>query len=129
MADAKIALIAPDDIQRHIALVERIADRYHGDPGFRAQVDRNGAEALRGMGLELPDGVQVKVVVSTDDHVYLAMPPDPNVDLDDEALTAIAGGSSSGTAGSASSVSTLSSFTATIGCLACAGTAGTAGSN
>ncbi len=129
MAEPNIALISPEDLQQYHTLIERITDRYYEDADFRETLDSDARAALADMGLQLPEGIEVKVVASTSRQAYVVLPPDPNVDLDDEALTAVAGGSSSGTAGSAGTVSTLSSFTVTIGCAATAGTVGTAGSN
>jgi len=122
MAEPNIALISTEDLQLYHTLIERITDRYYEDADFRAALDSDARSALAGMGLQLPEGIEVKVVASTSGQAYVVLPPDPNVDLDDEALTAVAGGSSVGTTGTAS---TVGSFISTIGTL---GTTGTAGS-
>ena len=67
---------------------------------------------------------------NTAEEFYLVMPPDPNVELTDEALNMVAGGKSASTVGSAGSVGTISSATTTAssassaGSVGCAGTAG-----
>jgi hypothetical protein len=76
------------------------------------------------MGMSLPDAVDVKVVVNTDDVAYFVLPADPNVELTDEALETVAGGDTAGSAGTISTFSTTPG--STVGTLCCAGTAGSA---
>lgn len=45
------------------------------DEQFAAQVETDPAEALKAMGVEVPAGVKVKVVVQRRDRVYFTIPP------------------------------------------------------
>ena len=81
-----------------------LVQRYHADPGYRRQVEADPVAAFREQGMELPSDIAVRVLANTDDTFYMVLPPDPNMDLGDELLTAIAGGDSAGTVGTASTV-------------------------
>jgi hypothetical protein len=50
---------------------------------------------LKDYGLEVPDGMDVKVVENADDCVHITLPPAPrrNADLSDDELSNAAGGS------------------------------------
>jgi len=66
-------------------------------------------------------------VANDDDTFHFVLPPDPNIDLKDEALSAVAGGKTTGSAGSggsASSVSTIPSCASSAGTVGSVGTAG-----
>lgn len=86
------------------------------DPEFKAQFIADPAAVLSAAGVEVPEGLTIKVVEnsSTTFHVIL---PDPEA-ITDELLAAASGGS---TASSASSLGTMASSTVP-------GTLGTAGS-
>jgi hypothetical protein len=45
------------------------------DDAFAARVQSNSAEALKAMGVEVPSGVKVKVVVQRRDTIYFTIPP------------------------------------------------------
>ena len=64
--------------------------------------------------------VDVNVVLNTHDTFHLAMPPDPNQALQDEALTAVAGGKTSGTASSGGTVGSIPSTASSVSSLGCA---------
>jgi hypothetical protein len=129
MAEPRIAPFSPDEFARHHALIQRIAERYRAEPAFRSSLEGNARTELVSLGLNLPEGLEVRVVANTDDVAYFVMPPDPNVELADESLLAVAGGSSAGSTGSASTISTLMSIPGTFSSAGTAGTIGTAGSN
>ena len=95
------------------------------DDDYKARLKADPASALAEQGLDIPDGIEVKVVENTDDVVYFTLPPEPSEVLDDEALEAVAGGSTAGSASTASTVGTMS-CPATVGSALCAGTAGSA---
>ena len=121
MADARIS---PEVFAQQIEVILQVAARYRDDPDFRATLSGDAREVLTGMGLTLPAGVEVRVHVNTADTLYLAMPPDPNVELADEALVAVAGGGATASSmGTASSFSTLVVSTAST--LSCASTLNT----
>ena len=80
-----------------------LVQRYHADPDYRRQVEADPVAAFREQGMELPRDIAVRVLANTDDTRYIIMPPDPNTDLSDEMLTAVAGGDTFATGGTASS--------------------------
>ena len=91
------------------------------DPEFKAQFIADPAAVLTAAGVEVPEGLTIKVVEnsSTTFHVVL---PDPEA-VSDELLAAASGGSTAGSAGSASSFACSCAASSA----ACAGTAGSAG--
>ena len=108
--------------------IEDLAERYRADPELRARIDSgDAAGALAELGIDLPEGVDHRIVADTREVRHFALPPDPNTLLRDETLAEVSGGS---TLGSAASVGSMSSFVCSTGpsSLSSAGTAGTAGS-
>ncbi len=105
------------------------ADRYRSDEEFRSSIDEaSGTEVYKAFGFDVPVvGMQVDVVANTDEVVHFILPPDPNMDLADESLSAVSGGATAGSAGSVSSASTFQTSTF-FSSFSTAGTAGTAGS-
>ena len=91
------------------------------DPEFKAQFVADPAAVLSAAGVEVPEGLTIKVVEnsSTTFHVVL---PDPEA-VSDELLAAASGGSTAGTASSAGTAA-CSTVPGTLGT---AGTAGSAG--
>ena len=96
-----------------------VYERTMTDPEFKAQFIADPAAVLSAAGVEVPEGLTIKVVEnsSTTFHVVL---PDPEA-ITDELLAAASGGSTAGSAGS------LSSFACSCAASSAA-TAGTAGS-
>jgi len=64
------------------------------DPAFKAELIANPAAALKAEGIDVPAGMTVTVVENTDKQFHLVLPPVPTDELSDEALDAVAGGSS-----------------------------------
>ena len=128
MAEFRIGQFSPEAFEAQTAVMRRIAERYRSEPDFRATVDGDARAALAGMGLPLPEDLEVKVAANTADTVYFVLPPDPNVELADEALLAVAGGTTSGTGGSAGTLSTLGCIPSCWSSFGCASSAGTSGS-
>ena len=91
------------------------------DSEFKAQFIADPAAVLSAAGVEVPEGLTIKVVEnsSTTFHVVL---PDPEA-VSDELLAAASGGSTAGTASSAGTAA-CSTVPGTLGT---SGTAGTAG--
>lgn len=79
-------------VEHRRSLLAEIADHYHRDAGFRARLEQDAPAVLRDMGLPVPPGLLVRVVADTTAVVHVVMPPDPNRDLDDEALGLVVGG-------------------------------------
>lgn len=105
------------------------AKRYQDDSELRSRIDSGDvAPALDEIGISLPQGFGVRIVCDTKDTCHIVLPPDPNGELSDEALTAVAGGKSAGTAGSLGSASSVACSTvpSSVGSAGSASTAGTA---
>ena len=67
----------------------RFGERYRADAAVRARV---AAGDFSDLGLEFPDGVEVRVVEQSAEAYYFPLPPQPDTALSDEALEAVAGG-------------------------------------
>ncbi|WBK02199.1 hypothetical protein [Methylocystis parvus] len=52
-----------------------LTNRVWADDTFATQVERSPVEALRSMGVEVPAGVKVKVVVQRRDRIYFTILP------------------------------------------------------
>ncbi len=91
------------------------------DADFKAQLMADAASVLRAGGLDVPEGVEVKVVENSSSTIYFVL-PDPET-LTDELLASASGGSTVGTAGTNG---TLGTICGTFGSLGTAGTAGSA---
>ena len=65
------------------------------DPDYLAQLERDPHAALRSRGIEVPAETEIVVLRDSDKVLNVLMPPDPNRELDEEALTAVAGGGGS----------------------------------
>jgi hypothetical protein len=91
------------------------------DSEFKAQFIADPAAVLSAAGVEVPEGLTIKVVEnsSTTFHVVL---PDPEA-VSDELLAAASGGSTAGTASSAGTAA-CSTVPGTLGTLGSAGSAG-----
>ena len=86
------------------------------DPEFKAQFIADPAAVLSAAGVEVPEGLTIKVVENSSTTVHVVL-PDPEA-MTDELLAAASGGSTYGTAGTAS----------TLACSCMPGTMGTASS-
>ena len=64
------------------------------DEALKARFMADPKAVLKEHGLDVPDGIDVKVVENADDcvHITLPAPPDGNEDLSDEELSNAAGG-------------------------------------
>lgn len=105
--------------------VNRISLAMLDDPQFQMEIERDAREAFTTRNLHVAPDVELQVHTNTEDLIHIVFPPDPNVDLSDEALSVVAGGKSASSAacgGSASSVCTAPS------CASSASSASTASS-
>jgi hypothetical protein len=64
------------------------------DEALKARFMSDPKSVLKYYGLEVPDGMDVKVVENADDCVHITLPPAPggNADLSDDELSNAAGG-------------------------------------
>ncbi len=93
---------SPEQARLYTDEIEAFAERYRGDDAFRAHVDSGAAvEEIDDLGLRVREGVALRVVADTEDVRHLVLPPDPNAELSDEALSGVSAG------GAASSLATV----------------------
>ena len=120
--------IHQEDIYRHVRrqgiIYQGLADACRSDEDRLREVEERPKDVLREHGIDMPMDVDVKVVLNTRDTFHLAMPPDPNQVLQDEALMAVAGGGKTmGTVGTIATTSTLPSCVGTAGSMSSFATA------
>ena len=97
--------------------LKRFGERYRADAALR---DRIAGGDYSDLDVEVLPGVEIRVVQETADVHYCPLPPDPNKQLGDQSLEAVAGGSTPvSTAATAGTVGTIPS---------CIGSFGSAGS-
>ena len=111
-------------VRRQGIIYQGLADACRSDEDRLREVEERPNDVLRKHGINVPVGVDVKVVLNTRDTFYLAMPPDPNQTLQDEALMVVAGGGKTmGTVGTIATTSTLPSCLGTAGSMSSFATA------
>ena len=99
--------------------LQQFAEVVYSDE-LRLRVEERPKDVLREHGFDFPPGVEVNVVFNTADTFHLAFPPDPNQELTDEALSAVAGGKTASSLSSAGSASSIPSTFSSIGCISSA---------
>ena len=101
---------------RQGVVLQNLADACRSDEDRLRQVEERPKDVLREHGIDVPAEVEVNVVLNTRDVFHLAMPPDPNLSLDDEALMAVAGGGKTvGTVATVASAGTIPSCVSSAG--------------
>lgn len=76
-----------------VSLWEHVVARARKDNEFKAQLKANPVAVLRGQGIQLPPGVQVRVLEDSDRVVHLALPPRPSEHaLSEQELDSVVGG-------------------------------------
>jgi hypothetical protein len=101
-----------------------IIARARADDEFKRRLLVDPAAVMRECELEIPDGVEVRALESTDSLVYIALPPPPGEDVSEEDLALVAGGGD--TLGSAGTFSSFACVTvpSSASCVFTAGTFG-----
>src|SRR3954447_24717326 len=117
--------VPSEEQQEWVRALGKVVANAWEDDDYKARLKADPAGALAEQGLDVPPDVELRVVENTDDVVYFTLPPEPSEVLDDDALEAVAGGSTAGSASSASTIGTMSS-PATLGSALTAATAGSA---
>ena len=75
----------------------QVVNKAWADESFKKRLLGNPAAVLKEHGMELPPGVQVKVVENTDKVFHLTLPPKSSPqELSEDDLAAIAGGLAAG---------------------------------
>ena len=70
----------------------KIIARAWRDPAFKAKLLADPHATLKEAGLQVREGVTVKVVENTDTHHHFVLPPKPTGELSDVELDKVAGG-------------------------------------
>ena len=96
---------------------------YHSDPDLRDLADSDPVSLLAKYQIPLPPHMDVRIVANTEETINFVMPEDPNKDLADEDLMAVAGGKSMSSAGTAGTLSTIASSASTASSVGSAGSA------
>ena len=68
-----------------------VVARYYGDSEFASKFDSDPAGTLSGMGMEIPEGVNLHVHKNTDTDIHITLPGDPTKELGEDALGLIVG--------------------------------------
>lgn len=80
---------AEKESSQALEILKEFGKRYRADADVRARLARGDTSDL---GLNIPAGMEIRVVEQAADTLYFQMPPKPAEALSDEALTAVAGG-------------------------------------
>ena len=67
--------LSPEQIQRNQRIYANIVAKYYDDPDFKAKVDADPARVLKAEGLEIPEGIEVRLLFNTEKIVHLVLPP------------------------------------------------------
>ena len=97
--------VSNDDLEQLAATLARLSADYRDRPEIRAQLDAEPRSFFAARGVDLQAGTELRVVANTADVFHLAMPPNPNAALRDDALETVSGGAP---------ISTIASFPSTI---------------
>jgi len=62
------------------------------DEAFKKRLLADPKAAMKEVGMDAPEGVEIEVVESTQEKAYLVIPPKPVGELSDEDLDKVAGG-------------------------------------
>ena len=111
-----------DGMRQQGVILQDLANACHSDEDLLRALEERPEEILRDRGIDVPmdESMDVKVVLNTRDTFHLAMIPDPNQELQDEALMAVAGGKTNGCASSGGTVGSIPSTASSISSLGCA---------
>jgi hypothetical protein len=121
-----VAANGGEGAQEQAKVAGEVIARAWSDDAFKARLLANPNEVLAESGMDVPSGVQIRIVENTDTVTYVTLPAPPSEEISDDALEAVAGGS---TAGSGGSVGTASSYSCPVSSMSTLGSAGTAGSS
>lgn len=71
---------------------DRVIAKAWADEDFKAALLADATSALRSQGIEVPEGVTIKVIENTDNVINLVLPKPPDLSLVAEALDGVGGG-------------------------------------
>ena len=99
-----------DFIQRYESALADAANECAAAPELRTELDADPRAFFTARGVNVPDGVAVRVADDTADTVHLIMPPDPNDAVSDDTLTQVTGGAGVEASTAATLISCISSM-------------------
>ena len=129
---SKEQLMAPEfysAFEKGYTSMQELNAAYRSDEKLQRRIDGGDiAPAVEAFGLDLPDGVDLRIVADTESVRHLILPPDPNAVVADRSLTQVAGGSTAGSAGTVGSAGCFACSTSpsTLSSIGSAGSAGSA---
>ena len=100
------------EVQGIVDTLSAIAGDCRNSPELRAELDADPRAFLTSRGMEFPADADLRVVANTPEVFHLALPSNPNAAVSDEALSAVAGGTSTGP----TCASSVSSVPSCVGC-------------
>lgn len=118
--------------ERGYASMQELNAAYRRDEDLRRRIDGGDLEPVaEAFGLDIPAGVDMRVVADTAEVFHLILPPDPNAVVADSKLSQVSGGNTAGSAGTVGSAGCFACSTSpsTISSLGSAGSAGSATGN
>jgi hypothetical protein len=116
----------PDELQESARIAGQVIARVWSDEDYKQRLFAHPNEVLTEAGMDIPPGLQFRILENTEKLTYITLPAAPAEELSDDALEAVAGGS---TAGSASSAGTVGTASCPVSTAATVGTAGSAASH
>ena len=69
-----------------------IVARYYGDSEFADKLETSPSATLKAEGLELPEGVEIKLHKNSSSEFHLVLPPDPTSELSEGSLKNVTAG-------------------------------------
>ena len=75
-----------------MATEQQFAEKFLTDEAFRSELKSDPKAALGAHGMDVPEGIDIKVVESTENTHYIVLPPLQTEELSDDQLTAAQGG-------------------------------------
>ena len=72
--DVALAELTPERIRRNQQIYADVVGKYYDDPDFKAAVDADPARVLRAEGLDIPEGVTVKLLFNTWKMMHIVLP-------------------------------------------------------
>ena len=95
--------------------VARFAQNWRDDAALRTRAESDPRAVFSEHGIEFPQGRELRIAANTSETFHVVLPPDPNSELADAQLEAVAGGNTARmTRQSFKSASTI------LSCFACA---------
>ena len=70
----------------------QLVAKYWADDDYKKRLLEDPAGAMKELGIDVPEGVEVRIVVNTDKVHYIAIPAHPPEELSEDVLAQVAGG-------------------------------------